>query len=115
MPRNEFESLRRPGIVGEVVGRDFSSLNIFQCGAFEAVTVYSGQLLPDVWAFGYLIVDGDFTARVLPGELDGWFKSETDARLYALGYLRNAPHISQNAREEIIRHIRNLRNTPLFD
>lgn len=115
MPRNEFESLRRPGIVGEVVSRDFRTLNIFQCGAFAAVSVYTGELLPDVWAFGYLIVDGDFSAKVLPGELDGWFKSETDARLYALGYLKNAPHIPEAARDEIRSHIYNLRNTSLFD
>lgn len=86
--QNQFESLRRPDIVGEVVSRDFKSTVVFDSSG-QSLTVYTGELLPGVWSFGYQHSMGDKFSRVLPGELSGWFVSETDAKLYALEYLRS--------------------------
>lgn len=112
--KNPFESLRRPGIVGQVVSSDFSSHNIHECGYEESVTIYTGELIPGCWSFGFLIVDGEYRARVLPGELEGWFKSESDALLYALGYLKAAAHVSVEARMNIDSRIYEIMNPSMF-
>lgn len=115
--KNQFEPLRRPGTVGEVVSRDFRSLLVYQKADprdMKAVTVYTGQLLPGVWGFGYHLVNGKINIRVLPGELDGWFRSEEEASMYALEHLRISDKCPDEAKEDISKLIYQFSNPSLF-
>ena len=86
---NRFEKLRKPGVRGRVVARDFKSMNLIDTLKSHAV-VYTGELLPGVWDYGFRVYrEGDsriqgYDIKRLPGEGSGWFKTEHDARLYAL-------------------------------
>ena len=85
---NRYESLRQPGVRGQVVARDFRSQTIYNTMA-TSITVITGELLPGVWDYGYTIHRAGFPMQSrLPGEGEGWFKTEDDARLYALETLR---------------------------
>lgn len=111
---NPFESLRIPGIVGSVC-RDCKADTIFQCSS-ACLQIRTGQLAPDKWGFGFLLVIDGKTFSCLPGEGAGWFRSPSDALLYGLGHIRRRKEdIPQDMLFSIDRAIDRIRNVPLFD
>lgn len=85
---NRFATLLRPGVRGQVVSHDAQHDTIYSCGE-ESIVVITGQLLPGVWAAGYKITrQGGRLQKKLPGEGAGWFSSQDNALLYALGAIR---------------------------
>lgn len=101
---NQFQSLRRPGIRGQVISRDYKSITVHDTQKVS-VQIRTGQLLPGVWDYGYLITslkDGttERTAK-LPGEGEGWFRSERDAILFALGHIRTMFNLGSDVMDSI--------------
>ncbi len=89
---NQFRSLQQPGIRGQAVSRDYKSISIYNTQALS-VQIRTGQLIPGVWDFGFAVTTSGpngiaQTSSKVPGEGQGWFKSEEDAVLFALGHLR---------------------------
>ena len=114
--QNPFESLRQPGIRGEDVISGCKSTTIFAAGEKAALQISTAELLPGVYGFGfYLHLDG-VTRQMYPGEGSGWFRSEDDAMLYALGYIRyGAVDIPEDMKFAIDAAISRIRNVSLFD
>lgn len=113
--RNPFESLRLPGIHGQVATNSFKSRTIHSIGDC-VLQIRTAELQPGIWDFGYLLIIGTERIANLPGEDSGWFKTEGDAQLYALGYIKTKrPDLPEDMVYAIDRTIDKLRNVPLFD
>lgn len=90
---NPYAPLLQPGIRGKANPEEQQQETILNTSAI-AITVITAQLLPGVWDFGYRINRDKLPVTTkLPGEGQGWFRSQKDATLYCLGYLRTLFHI----------------------
>lgn len=83
---NPYSSLRQPGIRGQANPSGQTRETIYNTQAIS-VTVITAQLLPGVWDYGYEI-NGEIRQSKMPGEGEGWFRTQNDALLFCLGYLR---------------------------
>lgn len=84
--RNPFESLIRPGVIG-AVSRSFKTITVYSLGN-DVLQIYYDELAPGKWAFGYLFNFNGERISVLPGEGSGYFESDRNAILYALGHIK---------------------------
>lgn len=111
---NRYEGLRKPGVRGQVVARDYRSHTLYDTLQLGLVLL-TGELLPGVWDYGYMIHrDGKMTDSRLPGEGSGWFKTEKDAKLYGLDEIRQMFDFRGPEVFAIDNVIRNLTTTTLF-
>lgn len=111
---NPFESLRVPGIVGKVANT-FNSRTICQRGD-DSIEVMEAEVAPGKWGFGYIVNFNGSRRQLLPGEGQGWFRSDKDALLYALGYVRaRSSNLPLDFKYSIDVAISKLRNVSLFD
>lgn len=86
--RNEFMQLRQEGVFGTVVSRDYSSKTVLS-SMKESLMILTGEIEPGKWDYGYIYQRPEFKdERKLPGEGGGWFRSQKDAYIYALGELK---------------------------
>ncbi len=114
--KNPFESLRVPGICGNVSSGAFQSDTIFSQGSTASLKIRTDTIEPGKWAFGFYLQTGDVTREMLPGESSGWFRSQDDARLYALGHIRfGSVDIPEDMKFALDAAISKLRNVPLFE
>lgn len=119
MAHNQFEPLRRPGIVGQVAYHNFDYHTIWSRGQSlrtpaQSVAVITAQIAPGKWAIGLNIISGSHNDKVLPGEMPGWFASKEDALLYALDFARLHRYCPEEAKYTILQRINTIRNRPLF-
>lgn len=114
--KNPFESLRVPGVVGNVAARNFNVTTIYAQGATATLQIRTAKLNQDAWGFGFYLQMEEDIRQMLPGEASGWFRSESDAMLYALGHIRygSAP-IHPDMKMAADAAISKIRNVPLFE
>ena len=112
--KNPFETLRIPGVRGSVA-TNFNVQTVLERGAQEVLQIRTARICDDAWAFGFYLKSGDITRQMLPGEGSGWFKSEDDAKLYALGYIRYGNiYITSDMKMCIDVAISDIQNVSLF-
>lgn len=109
---NKFEHLRLPGILSHV-SRNYRSEKIHSQG-IRSISISIDEIDPGKFAFGFAVstTEGFFSA--IPGELSGYFATETNARLYALEYIREkAQGLTEDMIYSIDVAISKLRDIPL--
>ena len=84
MEQNKFEHLRQPGVIGSRPGADINTMS-FAKGNY--ILMFS-EIQKGKWDYGVNISSQALRHIKLPGEGNGWFKSENDAILYGLEVLR---------------------------
>lgn len=85
---NPYAPLLQPGIRGKANPEAQKQETILNTAAVS-ITIITGELLPGVWDYGYRIHrEGTQPITKLPGEGQGWFRTQRDATLYCLGHLR---------------------------
>lgn len=113
--KNPFEALRLPGVRGAVVHSGYKTTTIYS-DSKASLQLYTAELLPGIWDFGYSLHLDDQHAQKFPGEGAGWFKTEDNARLFALGYIKaKRPDLPEAMMYSIDKAIDRIRNIPLFD
>lgn len=114
--RNPFEKLRKPGVCGKVITAGYNIDTIYMNGAKAALQLRTAEMIPGVWGFGFILTLGETTREMFPGEGSGWFCSEKDAKLYALGYVRyGGVRLPEDMTYAIDVATSKLRNVSLFD
>lgn len=98
---NRYEKFRVPAIAGSANLDNMSVTTIFSRGS-EAVTLYTAEIIPGVFDYGFKIyfLDGD-TVEKLPGEGQGVFRNIRHAKLFGLERIRLSGRLSEDAREAI--------------
>ena len=113
--KNPYRSLLQPGIRGKVVTRDYKSITILNRQDIS-IRLLTGELLPGVWDFGYIIQKKDIPdSQKLPGEGEGWFRSERDATLYGLAQIRMMYTLGSIEISHIDLQISKINSVSLFD
>ena len=114
--RNPFEIMRKPGVCGSVVSSGYKTETVFASGNAATLQIRTHELIPGVWGFGFYLQIEGFKREMFPGEGSGWFLSQKDATLYALGYIRyGGVKLPEDMTFAIDCAISKLRNVPLFE
>ncbi len=114
--RNPFEILRKPGILGSVISSGYKTDTVFTSGTAATLQVRTAELTGGVWDFGFYLQIGDVKREMFPGEGSGWFLSQSDALLYALGHIRyGSVELPDDMKFAIDSAISKIRNVPLFE
>lgn len=114
--KNPFESLRQPGVVGDVASKEFKTTTVYAQGASATLQIRTAELAPGRFDFGFYLQIGDLVRQMLPGEGSGWYSSEKDATLFALGHIRyGSVELPPDMKLAIDAYISKLRNVSLFD
>lgn len=114
MMKNKFESLRIPGVVG-AVRSDYATTTLHQKGESEVIQIFTAELEPGKWGFGFFLKFGSVSRKQIPGEHAGWFYSQKDAQIYAMEHIRLSDLISDELKYTIERSISIINWPSLFD